>query len=430
MLGSLKRFAIPEYGASLARLSARLADPVFPDALSNDGTRHAGTPLSATRGLARYWRDYIDNGKASLFLTKLKRFDHFIAEGVNDVDLHFVWKRSSRTDAIPLLIIHGWPGSFVEFLHIIEALANPEKAADPAFHVVVPSLPGFGFSSSPKDPGFGVGEMAKALDELMVKRLGYAEYLAQGGDWGSHISRTLAISRPSTCRAVHLNLFSVAPPLFSRSPVAWARNLLSGMVGPEAVYGDVTAGNLRDTEYHTTWRRGYVSIQGTKPQSLGYGLADSPVGLLAWLAEKFHDWSDLRDVEGPGLDPADVLIKKYGDDFLDNLTLYWMTNTITSSMRLYYNSYGSSERLQVMKTPLPSRIPVGILLCPKEIFKPPQEWVRSWMNVVRWTEAKQGGHFAAMEVPQLFVSELRAFAGMEVVRRAFSTWEAETGSKL
>ncbi|HUF99978.1 MAG TPA: alpha/beta hydrolase, partial [Ilumatobacter sp.] len=278
-------------------------------------------------------------------------------------------------NATPLLITHGWPGSIVEFQRIIEPLTEPTRyggSASDAFHVVAPSLPGYGFSSAPRQTGCGVERIAALWAQLM-QRLGYDRYLAQGGDWGSAVTALIGAIDPQHCAGIHVTLAMTAAPK-----------------GPATEPDELHA--VERLQHYRAWDSGYSTQQKTRPQTLGYGLADSPVGQMAWIVEKFWSW-----VHHDG-DPADVLGR---DAMLDDVMLYWCTNTATSSARLYWESLSKVERL-------PVEVPTGVAVYAKEIFPP----VRSWMadlypNIVHWETYDRGGHFAGWEVPETFVADLQ-----------------------
>ncbi len=290
--------------------------------------------------------------------------------------LHFVHARSNANDAVPLLLLHGWPGSFLEFRGVVCELTRTA----PAFHVVCPSLPGFGFSTRSLEQPCDAAAMAHALAELMAT-LGYQRFIVQGGDWGSVIGSELARRYPQRCLGLHLNLAAIPPPP-EDDPARTA------VLPEEAAW---LAGNAR------LWSEGmgYYAIQSTRPQTLAVALADSPLGLLAWLAEKYLAWSD-RDACGGSLISDAALI--------DQVALYWMTDSIGSSVRLYYDAAparGAGTRVSV---------PTGVAVFPREIIKTPRAWMAQRFNLVHWSLPARGGHFAALEVPQLFVEEVRSFA--------------------
>ncbi len=386
MTSDVRPFTIAITDDVLDDLGRRLANTRWPDPEVVDDWSQ-GAPLQYVRGLADYWRDTYDwRAREAL----LNRFDQFVTtlddvdpddEGhtAEPIDVHFIHQRSPHPDATPLIITHGWPGSIVEFQRIIEPLTEPTKhggsAAD-AFHVVAPSLPGYGFSSAPGRPGCGAERIAALWAKLMA-RLGYDRYLAQGGDWGSAVTTLLGATDPEHCAGIHITLAMTAAP-----------------TGPPTEPDEIRA--MERLQHYLTWDAGYSTQQKTRPQTLGYGLADSAVGQMAWIVEKFWAWVDHDG------DPATVLSR---DAMLDDVMLYWCTNTATTSARLYWESLGSIERL-----PVP--VPTGVAVYAHEIIPP----VRSWMaelfpHIAHWREYEHGGHFAAWEVPDIFVADLRDWRG-------------------
>lgn len=334
-----------------------------------------GTPLAVLQDLAAYWRDGYDWRRCE---AKLNALGQFKTE-IQGLDIHFLHVRSPRADALPLVITHGWPGSLIEFLGVIEALANPPEG-QPAFHVVAPSLPGFGFSGKPSETGWGVPKIAIAWAELMT-RLGYTEWVAQGGDWGSAVTTAIGAIKPEGCLGIHLNM-----------PIG--RPLPEDMTDPSPA--ELKA--LAALQHYQDWDSGYSTQQRTRPQTVGYGLLDSPVGLAGWILEKMWAWTDNSG------SPYDALSK---DQILDNVMLYWLPGTAASSARLYWESFGSFAPVEVT-------LPTAVSAYPKEILPTPRKWAeRSFKNLVHWGDMEKGGHFAAWERPAEFIAELRtAFALM------------------
>lgn len=330
-----------------------------------------GIPLEYTRELASYWADEYDwrTREASL-----NRFDQFTTE-IDGLDIHFVHQRSPHDDAFPLVITHGWPGSIVEFHKVIEPLTNPTSGkAEDAFHVVCPSLPGYGFSGKPTGTGWGVGKVAEAWETLMT-RLGYNRYGAQGGDWGGAV--TTAIGRNGgSCAGIHLNFAIAFPPADLSDPTPEEQDALKAL------------------QHYQRWDSGYSKQQSTRPQTVGYGLVDSPVGQLAWIVEKFWAW---MDCDGH---PENVLTK---DELLDNVMMYWATATAASAARMYWESFN------VWSGPMRVDLPTGIAAFPKEIGRAPRSWCEPNYNITHWTKMPRGGHFAAFEQPDLFVEDVRKF---------------------
>ncbi len=367
----LRPFRIDVPTETLDDLRARLARTRWPEAECVDDWSQ-GMPLAYTRELAAYWADGYDWRSRE---AALNRFDQFITE-IDGLDIHFIHQRSAHEDALPLLITHGWPGSIVEFHKVIEPLVNPASGRpQDAFHVVCPSLPGYGFSGKPARTGWGVDKIAQAWETLMV-RLGYDRYGAQGGDWGAAVTTQMGRNR-GHCIGIHLNM-----------PIAWP---------PAGSSADQTEDEKRAwaaVEQHRRWGSGYSEQQSTRPQTLGYGLVDSPAGQLAWIVEKFWAW---MDCDGH---PENVLSR---DELLDNVMLYWVPATGASSARLYWESFRSfagGGRVE---------LPTGVALFPKEILPTPRRWCENAYNITHWTAMPRGGHFAAFEQPELFVDDVRAF---------------------
>lgn len=360
----------------LVDLRRRIASTRWPDQLEGVGWDY-GAPLEVVQELARYWCEEYDWRRAEV---ALNGFPHF-ATTIDGANIHFIHARSPEPDAFPLVVSHGWPGSVVEFLDIIEPLRDPRShGADPsqAFHVVCPSLPGYGFSGPTRSRGWDVRRTGRAFATLMG-RLGYARYGAQGGDWGSLISQWIAREDPEHCAAIHLNLLFTSPP---------ADGAAAELDPAEQ------AALARSAEYQASGS-GYAQIQGTKPQTLAYGMHDSPVALLAWIAEKFQAWTDCAGV-------IENAVSR--DALLTNVTVYWVTQTSNSSFRMYYESMQGGNLL-----PPSIPVPVGVASFPMEILASPRRWCEQAYDVVHWTDMPRGGHFAAMEEPELLVGDLRAF---------------------
>jgi pimeloyl-ACP methyl ester carboxylesterase len=332
-------------------------------------------PLAKAQALVEYWSSQYDWRRVEGALNARPQF----RTEIDGLGIHFIHVRSKHGSALPVILTHGWPGSVVEFLQVISPLVDPTShggKAEDAFHVVIPSLPGFGFSDKPTESGWRLPRIANAWAQLM-KRLGYSRYVAQGGDWGAGVSSWMAKQQPSGLIAVHLNL----PILFPPPPP------------PPGGYTAEEQAALAQLERYSTDASGYASIQGTRPQTLGYGLADSPVGQAMWIYEKFQGWTDNKG------DPEEAISV---DHMLDDITLYWFTNTAASSARLYYESF----RKDFVRMPL--ELPIAVSIFKGDMFTPPKVWgERTYSKLFYWNEVPRGGHFAALEQPQLFVSELR-----------------------
>jgi microsomal epoxide hydrolase len=374
------RIDVPE--AELADLRERLARTRMPDQIPGSGWGY-GTDSAYLAELCAYWRDEFDWRRQEALLN---RFDHFTT-GIDGQRLHFIHRRSPVPDAQPLVVLHGWPGSVFEFYKIIEPLADPQAhggRAEDAFHVVCPSLPGYGFSGPTTRPGWDVRAVAQSVAALMA-RLGYDRYGAQGGDWGALVTTQLGVVDAEHLDGIHLNMLVCGPPPDADDPLAGLtpqeRADLAGMGG---------------YQQHET---GYQRIQGTKPQTLGTGLNDSPAGLAAWIVEKFRTWSDCD---------GDVEQRFTKDELLTNITIYWVTQTINSSIRLYCESMRSGR---FGPCDVRVEVPTAAAVFPAEIFKPPRRWAEAWFDVQHWTRMDAGGHFAALEEPEALVADIRsAFA--------------------
>jgi pimeloyl-ACP methyl ester carboxylesterase len=355
-------------------LQTRLRNTRWPEAEPVDDWSQ-GAPLAWIQDICRYWADSYDWRSRE---AKLNRFAQFVTT-LDGLDVHFIHARSPRADAMPLLITHGWPGSIVEFQKVIEPLTDPARfggnAAD-AFHVICPSLPGFGFSGKPVSTRWGVERIAQAWMVLMA-RLGYDRYGAQGGDWGSAVTAAIGALDPGHCAGIHVTLAMDTRPRVEGEPTSQEQRALHAL------------------DHYRKWDSGYSTQQATRPQTLGYGLTDSPAGQAAWILEKFWAWTDCAG------HPENIFSR---DELLDNVMLYWVTACAASSARLYWESFGKGGKR------LPVDIPTGVAVFPKEIITP----VRSWMeprfrNIRHWKEMPKGGHFAAFEQPEIFVEEMREF---------------------
>ncbi|MDX3854840.1 epoxide hydrolase [Streptomyces sp. AK02-01A] len=378
------RVAIPQ--DDLDDLHERLDRTRWPDELPGVGWAY-GIPLGYLKELARYWRHEYDWRAAEAELNEWPQFTTTI-DGAN---IHFAHVRSPEPDATPLIMTHGWPGSIIEFAQVAGPLTDPRAhGGDPsdAFHLVLPSIPGFGLSGPTRETGWEFRRVAAAFAELM-SRLGYRAYGAQGGDWGAAISRELGRTHTDEVIGVHLNLLPGAAA--TEEPDAEELRTLSPAE---------RARTIASWERGRRWnrdRQGYADIQSTRPQTLAYGLTDSPVGQLAWIAEKFKEWTDSRDR------PEDAVDR---DQLLTNVMLYWLTGTAGSSARIYY------ERAHAHywgAPPEPSAAPTALADFPHENFVPLRRIAERTNNMVQWTEYDRGGHFAAMEQPDLLVADVRRF---------------------
>ena len=364
---------IPE--TNLDDLRRRLRQTRWPEAETVDDWSQ-GVPLAYLRDLCDYWQE---NYNWRACEASLNRFPQFRTQ-IDGVDIHFLHVPSPQPGALPLVMTHGWPGSVVEFRKVIGPLTDPVAyggdAAD-AFHLVCPSLPGYGFSGKPAAPGWGVARIADAWDELMT-RLGYVRYGAQGGDWGSGVTAALGLRHAEHVTGIHLNMVTVRPDPDTMDDLT-----------------DREKAALAAFQHYWDVDSGYSKEQSTRPQTVGYGLVDSPAGLCAWILEKFWSWTDCDG------DPANVLTR---DEMLDNIMLYWLPGTGASSARLYWESFGKG--LAGTGT---IGVPVGCSVFPKEIFRASRRWAeKGYPDLRYWGEPPRGGHFAAFEQPDLFVQEVRA----------------------
>jgi pimeloyl-ACP methyl ester carboxylesterase len=356
----------------LIDLRRRLAEAKWPDQLPGT-TWEYGADIKKVRELADYWQNGYDWRAQE---AKINRFDQFTTE-IDGQQIYFIHQRSSRPDAIPLMLIHGWPGSIVEFLALIEPLIDPKDKNSPAFDVIVPSLPGFGFSGPTTTRGWGPQRIAKALVVLM-DRLGYSKYGIQGGDWGSLIARDMAYQAPARVIGLHLNLLTVDPP------------------NPEAV-AQMSDAERKRFSYFDREESSFFFLQAAEPQTLAYALNDSPVGWLAWMISKFQLLTDNN---------GDFLTAVDRDTFLTNVTLYRVTGTVGSAMRIYRENRLTGE--ERMPTPR-LETPVAYADFPREVAVPPFRWITRTYNVVQRTEMPKGGHFAALEQPDRLLDDIRKF---------------------
>ncbi len=373
-MSDIKPFQVEISDEELANLKTKLKNTRFPEAETPDDWSQ-GVPLAYIHELAEYWEKDYDLRRIE---SRLNTYPQFRTE-LDGLNIHFLHIRSPEENALPLVMTHGWPGSVIEFLKVIEPLTDPVSHggdASDAFHLVCPALPGYGFSDKPNQPGWGVEKIGQEWANLMA-RLGYERYVAQGGDWGAAVTTMIGITDTEHCSAIHLNM-----------PIV--------QVDPE------TMDNLTELEqkamagmkHYRDWDSGYSKEQSTRPQTVGYGLVDSPVGQAAWIIEKFWAW---MDCDGH---PENVLTR---DELLDNVMMYWLTASGASSGRLYWESFGGGGRSDEVT------VPTGCSIFPKEIFLCSKRWAeKRFTNLIYWNELEKGGHFAAFEQPELFVNEVRS----------------------
>jgi pimeloyl-ACP methyl ester carboxylesterase len=373
---AIRPFRIAVDDAVLRDLKERLARTRFPDTIEGTGWEY-GADLDYMKELVAYWKDRYDWRAQE---KKLNEFPQFVTE-IDGLPIHFIHVRSREKNALPLVLVHGWPGSVYEFHKVIGPLTDPVAhggKAEDAFHVVCPSLPGFGFSGKPRKPGYSVNRMSDMIARLMA-RLGYARYAAQGGDWGAGVAGWLGRFDSEHVAGVHLNFLTGSPP---NKDDPW-----EGVSAEERQRYEKRRDELQN-------HRAYGAIQGTRPQTLGYALNDSPAGLAAWIVDKFYAWSDHRG-------KLENSFSK--DELLTNIMIYWVTETPTSAARIYF------EREPFTGGHQAGKVPVGVALFPREINVPPRKWAESQLNLVHWTEMPRGGHFAALEVPTLLTEDVRKF---------------------
>ena len=379
---SIRPFTVQVPQAELDELRRRIAVTRWPDR-ETVPDRSQGIQLQKLQELVRYWGTDYDWRKAEATLNAWPQF----VTTIDGVDIHFVHVRSRHPHAFPLIMTHGWPGSVIEQLKIIGPLTDPTAygaGAQDAFDVVVPSMPGYGFSGKPTSTGWNPDRIARAWAELM-RRLGYTRYVAQGGDWGSPISSAMARQAPPGLLGIHINLPATVP-----ADVAAA--LAGGGPAPAGLSEKERAAfDSLDTFYKM--RRAYAAMMGTRPQVIGQALTDSPAGLAAFM----YDYNNGE--------PERLLTK---DEFLDNVTLYWLTNSATSSARLYWETSGQSVLLAAAQKTADISLPVAITVFPEEVYRAPETWARrAYRNLIYFHEVDKGGHFAAWEQPELFAAELR-----------------------
>ncbi|MFT5579987.1 MAG: pimeloyl-ACP methyl ester carboxylesterase [Paraglaciecola psychrophila] len=365
-------FEIPGSAAEIEDLKNRLRLTRFPDAETTDDWSQ-GTPLAYMRDIRDYWLNHYDWPARRALINQNPGF----ITNIQGLDIHFLHVKSKHEQAKPLVLTHGWPGSIIEFQKVIGPLTDPEAhggKAEDAFHVVCPSLPGFGFSGQPTATGWGIEKIASAWNELML-RLGYDRYFAQGGDWGSIVTTMIGVQNLGNCTAMHVNMPMVGPD-------------------PETMndLSELEQSALAALKFYQDHDSGYSKQQSTRPQTLAYGLADSPIGQAAWIIEKFYQWMDCNG------HPENIVSK---DELLDNIMMYWLGNAGGSSARIYWESMGNTNFSQV-------EIPTGCSIFPKEIFKTSERWAKKrFTNMVHFNVLNKGGHFAAFEQPATFVDEVR-----------------------
>jgi len=380
---SIRPFKVQVHQAELDDLRRRIHATRWADK-ETVGDRSQGTQLAKLKGLINYWGTEYDWRKVEETLNALPQF----ITTIDGVDIHFIHVRSSHPDSLPIVITHGWPGSIIEQLKMIGPLTEPTKhgsIASDAFDVVIPSMPGYGFSGKPTTTGWNPDHIARAWAELM-KRLGYSRYVAHGGDWGSPVSSAMARQEAPGLLGIHINLPATVPPEV-------AAVLTSGGAAPQGLSEEERAAFDSLATFYKQ-RRAYAGIMGTRPQVIGQALTDSPAGLAAFM----YDYNDGE--------PERLLTR---EDFLDNVTLYWLTNSATSSARLYWETSGQSVLLSEAQKTSEISLPVAITVFPEEVYRAPETWARrAYPSLSYFKEVDKGGHFAAWEQPALLATELRA----------------------
>ncbi|OZJ06657.1 hypothetical protein BZG36_00451 [Bifiguratus adelaidae] len=436
-MGDITAFTIPYLSkVETQRLYQRLESVTYPNELPSPPTPWSyGVPKTAVDPILNHWRTKFD-WKAQV--DNINRFKHFRTNVIpGDGQVHFIHERGPE-GSLPVLLLHGWPGCFYEFLGVLDRL----KAQKAPLHLVVPSLPGFGYSDPPTRAGFGVAEMARTMNLLML-HLGYDKYVVQGGDWGSAIAKYLANTYSDHCIGQHVN-FAFSPPPISlpesfapsailtalspiwKHPVAVAKYMLAHFIaGYDVVYGPGTALALQESQFILDEEAGYQRIQATKPTTLAWSVGDSPVGLMTWLLEKFHTWT--YHPSEPARPPKSMAPEQFQfqlaeealpptismDDFLTIVMIYWTTNSAASSFRIYYEAAHLNERKTFWSSyPSPKGVepPMGIAVFRKELRKPIREWAELHYNVASYREYEVGGHFAAFEEPDIMTEEIKSFA--------------------
>lgn len=388
----VERFTISVPEESLKDLNLRLSLARFPDELDAAGWAY-GAPLADVKRLTAYWKDSFDWRAAERKLNEFPQFRTKVpVKGFDDLDIHFLHRKSTVKDAIPLMFVHGWPGSFIEVIKIIDRLAAPSSPDQPAFHVVALSLPNYGFSSAPTKKGFAIAQYAETCHNLMLK-LGYPVYVTQGGDWGYYITRAMSLLYPSACKATHTNFDQGAAPSIFTHPRLAIENFFRGHTPAEKE-------GLKRTSWFFSESSGYRAQQATRPQTLGYSLADSPVGLLSWIYEKLTDWSDSYTWTD--------------DEICTWISIYWFSTAgPAASLRIYFEATHTFDAPETRVTRDRTRewigggVKLGLTHAPKDVRVLPSVWTRTQGNVVFERGHDKGGHFFAYECPDLLVEDVR-----------------------
>ncbi len=375
----IKQYKISVPKNTLNNIYKKVKNYPWKDIQKLNGWTH-GTNYKYLKSISKYWISKYNWKKQE---KKLNSFSNFTTS-IDSLKIHFIKEKGSGKNPTPLLLLHGWPGSIIEFLEIIQKLAHPEKYGgkiEDAFDVIVPSLPGFGFSGLPTKP-YGPRKIAKVMNKLMINDLKYKKYIAQGGDWGATICNWLGYDHSKNCKAIHINCLTMRHPRGAKNKkeIAWEKRFANDQIMQE----------------------GYRTIQATKPQSLSYSMIDSPIGVAAWILEKFHSWSDLKNGK---------IEKTYNKDILlTNIMIYLITKTFNTASWIYFGRREEGGRMFPKKNFKKISIPTGIAIFPKEMSEwPPKTYIERIFNIQHWSEFKKGGHFAALEQPDLLVNDLKKF---------------------
>ncbi|KAI8875385.1 alpha/beta-hydrolase [Backusella circina FSU 941] len=396
------RFTIPSLDKQ--ELNKKLDDVIYPREYENNVGWRYGAPRWAVEDLVEAWKVFDWNKPAE----EMDRWNHY-KSNIDGIGIHYVHEVSSQENPIPIILLHGWPSTFYEFHKVIEPLRDGKNLKQ-AFHVVVPSLPGYGFSDSPKKPGCSVVQIAELFHHLMLK-LGYEKYIVHGTDWGSTIGKVMALKYTENCMGFHTNMPIIAPPFPTLSnilshPLQVLLFLLAIILGFKTVYKNQEVQIFRDfANADEDEKGGYRAIQGTRPYTLAYGLSDSPVGLLGWMLDCYHVWT----YHTPGKTDTNSLPESITiDEFLTQISIYWITNTMSSSTRLYYEFKQEMSKVGKMLL-IGIKVPYGVSTFPNELTRFPREWFPVTNNLVQYREHPQGGHFPALEVPEILLDDIQAF---------------------
>lgn len=374
----LKKFQIQISDKSLEDLAYRLSNTRWPNQLKNTNWER-GTKKDELQSIVDYWKNNYDWREQEKDLNSLSQFQC----NIDGVDIHFIYEKGKGTNPIPIILTHGWPDSFLRYKKVIKTLSDPASSGgnpNDSFDVIVPSIPGFGFSSSPEYSGYNNSRVSELWVKLMTEKLGYAKFAAAGGDMGSGITRYMALNHPELFIGIHLTDIGIIRPLL--------------MENDESKLSAIEIAYKKTAQQWIAQEGGYMSIQSTKPQTLAYGLSDSPVGVAAWILEKFYSWSDCKG-------NLENIFSK--DELLTNVMIYWLTNTVGSTANIYYENTHSLPPMDKIN------VPTGLALFHGDVLLPPKEWAEKNLNIIHWSEIPRGGHFTAMEEPTLFTEDIRKF---------------------